>query len=58
MNNITEHIRNRRSVRTYDGRELDKIELITSKAVLITTPITDNIIFLLLLILPPHMASR
>lgn len=24
MNNITEHIRSRRSVRTYDGRELDK----------------------------------
>lgn len=24
MNNITEHIKNRRSVRTYDGRELDK----------------------------------
>ena len=24
MNNIKEHIKNRRSVRTYDGRELDK----------------------------------
>ena len=27
MNNITEHIRNRRSVRTYDGRELDKNDI-------------------------------
>ena len=34
------------------------IELIASKAILNTTPITDNIIFLLLLILPPHMANQ
>ena len=27
MNNITEHIKNRRSVRTYDGRELDKNDI-------------------------------
>ncbi len=27
MNNITQHIRNRRSVRTYDGKELDKNDI-------------------------------
>ncbi len=40
MNNITEHIKNRRSVRTYDGRELDKndIEKLTSFAQTIENP--------------------
>ncbi len=40
MNNITEHIKNRRSVRTYDGRELDKsdIEKLTSFAKTIENP--------------------
>ncbi len=40
MNNITEHIRNRRSVRTYDGRELDKndIEKLTAFAQTIENP--------------------
>ena len=40
MNNITEHIRNRRSVRTYDGRELDKndIEKLTTFAQTIENP--------------------
>ncbi len=40
MNNITEHIKNRRSVRTYDGRELDKkdIENLTSFAQTIENP--------------------
>ena len=41
MNNITEHIRNRRSVRTYDGRELDKndIEKLTAFAQTIENPL-------------------
>ena len=40
MNTITEHIRNRRSVRTYDGRELDKsdIEKLTAFAQTIENP--------------------
>ena len=40
MNNITEHIRNRRSVRTYDGRELDKndTEQLTTFAQTIENP--------------------
>ena len=40
MNNITEHIRNRRSVRTYDGKELDKndIEKLTTFAQTIENP--------------------
>lgn len=40
MNNIAEHIRNRRSVRTYDGRELDKndIEKLTVFAQTIENP--------------------
>lgn len=40
MNNITEHIRNRRSIRTFDGRELDKndIEKLTSFAKTIENP--------------------
>ena len=40
MNNITEHIRNRRSVRTYDGRELDKndIEKLTAFTQTIENP--------------------
>ncbi len=32
MNNTTEHIRNRRSVRTFDGRELDKNDIEKLKA--------------------------
>ncbi len=40
MNNIKEHIRNRRSVRTYDGRGLDKndLEKLTSFAQTIENP--------------------
>lgn len=40
MNNITEHIRNRRSVRTFDGRELNKtdIESLTAFAKTIENP--------------------
>ena len=40
MNHITEHIRNRRSVRTYDGRELEKndIEKLTAFAQKIENP--------------------
>ena len=40
MNNITEHIRNRRSVRTYDGREHDKndIEKLTAFTQTIENP--------------------
>jgi nitroreductase len=40
MNNITEHIRNRRSVRTYDGREINKndIEKLTAFAQTIENP--------------------
>ena len=40
MNNIKEHIKNRRSVRTYNGREIDKndIEKLTSFAQTIENP--------------------
>ena len=50
MNNITEHIRNRRSVRTYDGRELDKndIEKLTSFAHTIENPFKIPVDFKLL----------
>ena len=40
MNNITEHIQNRRSVRTFDGREMrkDDIEKLESFAQTIDNP--------------------
>ncbi len=41
MNNIIEHIRNRRSVRTFDGKELAKnyIDKLTSFAQIIENPL-------------------
>ncbi len=47
MNNITKHIRNRRSVRTYDGRELDKndIEKLTAFAQTIENPFKISVDF-------------
>ncbi len=47
MNNITEHIKNRRSVRTYDGRELDKndIEKLISFAQSIENPFKIPVYF-------------
>ena len=50
MNNIKEHIKNRRSVRTYDGRELDKndIEKLTTFAQTIENPFKIPVDFKLL----------
>ena len=50
MNNITEHIRNRRSVRTFDGRELNKtdIETLTAFAKTIENPFKTPVDFKLM----------
>ncbi len=50
MNNITEHIKNRRSVRTFDGHELNKtdIEKLTSFAKTIENPFKIPVDFKLL----------